>query len=336
MRAVLWMLAFSSLLAPPNALSQLVPGSRSRSMPGSMDVHWNPGAPDCSTSSQPPLQVHAYNSQTFIFRENPCVTAEAPFMYLLIGDTKALLIDTGDVADPKLVPLASTVFSLLPGETASKLPLLIVHTHGHLDHRLGDSQFRNTPNVEIVPTDLDHVRKFFAFSGWPNGIAEIDLGNRMIDVLPTPGHYPSEVSYYDGQTGLFFSGDFFLPGRLIIDDASADLASARRVAEFIKDRPITHVLGGHIELDANGGQLEMGFHYHPREHVLQLSKQDLLALHQVIARFNGFYTRDGIFVMYSQSKILWAIGLAFLAILVAIAMLLRCYLRRRRRKKAQV
>jgi hydroxyacylglutathione hydrolase len=319
------MFVFTLLLASQSALSQLAPGS--------MDVHWNEGAPDCSTSSQPPLQVHAYNSQTFILRENPCVTAEAPFMYLLIGAGKALLIDTGDVADPKRVPLASTVLSLLPEKAAAKLPLLIVHTHGHLDHRLGDSQFEHTPQVEIVHTDLDHVRKFFGFASWPNGIAEIDLGNRTVDALPTPGHYPSHVSYYDRETGLFFSGDFFLPGRLIIDDANADLASARRVADFIKDRPVTYVLGGHIELDANGGQLDIGSHYHPHEHALQLGKQDLLALPQVIAHFNGFYTQEGIFIMYSQSKILWAIGVALLAILVALATLLRWFLRRRRLKK---
>jgi len=320
--------AFTLLLASESALSQLVPGS--------MDVHWNEGAPDCSTSSQPPLQVHPYNSQTFILRENPCVTAEAPFMYLLIGADKALLIDTGDVADPKRVPLASTVLSLLPETAASKLPLLIVHTHGHLDHRLGDSQFEHIPHVEIVRTDLDAVRKFFGFPAWPNGVAEIDLGNRTVDALPTPGHYPSHVSYYDRETGLFFSGDFFLPGRLIVDDANADLASARRVADFIRDRPVIYVLGGHIELDTNGGQLDIGSHYHPHEHVLQLGKHDLLALPQLIAHFNGFYTQDGIFIMYSQSRILWAIGLAFLAILVAVAMLLRWLLRRRRLRKAQL
>jgi hypothetical protein len=95
-------------------------------------------------------------------------------------------------------------------------------------------------------------------------------------------------------------------------------------------------LGGHIELDANGGQLDIGSHYHPHEHVLQLGKHDLLALPQLIAHFNGFYTQDGIFIMYSQSRILWAIGLAFLAILVAVAMLLRWLLRRRRLRKAQL
>jgi glyoxylase-like metal-dependent hydrolase (beta-lactamase superfamily II) len=312
----------AGLLAASSAWSQLVPGS--------MDVHWNEGSPDCKTSQQPAIQVHRYNARTYILRENLCFTAEAPFLYLLIGSTKALLIDTGDVADPKQMPVAQTVTGVLPAAGEVKVPLLVVHTHGHLDHRLGDSQFQHLANVEIVPTDLDHVKKYFGFPDWPNGLAQINLGDRTIDVMPTPGHYPSHVSYYDRETGLFFSGDFFLPGRLIIDDAAADLASAQRVAEFVRDRPVSYVLGGHIELDADGGTLPMGSQYHPREHPLPLTKQDLLALPGIVGSFNGFYNQSGMFVMYSQTRILLAIGFVLLGVLAALGIVLRWYLRRRK------
>jgi hydroxyacylglutathione hydrolase len=322
---------FAGLLvvASSPAISQIVPPST-----GSMDVHWNEGASDCASTPQPPLQVHPYNSTTFILRENPCATAEAPFMYLLVGPSKALLIDTGDVADVKQMPLAGTVLGLLPRPDQSQLPLLIVHTHGHLDHRLGDSQFEHLPNVEIVPTDLAHVRQYFGFSDWPDGLAQVDLGDRIIDVIPTPGHYPSHLSYYDRQTALFFSGDFFLPGHLIIDDAKADLASANRVAEFVRNRPVTYVLGGHVELNADGETLPLGSHYHPREHVLQLTKQDLLALPAVVGSFNGFYSTNGIFVLYSQTRILLALAFALITLLTATGILLRRVLRRRKRARS--
>ena len=78
-----------------------------------MDVHWNEGSKDCVKNPQPPLQVHRYNAQTFILRQSLCATYEAPFIYLLIGKTKTLLIDTGAVADAKTMPLAQTVISLL-------------------------------------------------------------------------------------------------------------------------------------------------------------------------------------------------------------------------------
>lgn len=303
---------------------------------GSLDVHWNEGAADCSKTPQPPLQVHRYNAQTFILRESPCATYEAPFMYLLIGSTRALLIDTGDVADPKQVPLAKTIMSLLPGGGSSKMPLIVVHTHGHLDHRRGDPQFQSLANVQVVPTDLEHVKQYFHFGNWPNDSSRLELGDRTIDVLPTPGHYPSHVSYYDRNTGLFFSGDFFLPGRLIIDDATDDLASAQRVADFIRDRPITHVLGGHIELDANGDAFAFGSSYHPNEHVLQLSKQDLLDLPARIAKFNGFYTQDGMFIMFNQFRVLAAELAAILIVLATIVALIWRYLRRRKRVRLQL
>jgi hydroxyacylglutathione hydrolase len=306
--------------------------ARAQLVPGSMDVHWNEGASDCARNSQPPIQVHPYNAHTFILRENPCSTAEAPFMYLLVGSNKALLIDTGDVADRKQMPLAQTVMALLPSAGESKLPLTVVHTHGHLDHRLGDSQFKPLSHVEVVPTDLSNVRKYFGFSDWPNGHAQVDLGDRIVDVLPTPGHYPSHVSYYDRQTGLFFSGDFFLPGRLIIDDADADLASANRVVNFVRNRPVTYVLGGHVELDADGEALPLGSHYHPREHVLQLTKQDLLTLPAIIGSFNGFYTKSGMFVLYSQTRVLLALAFLLLIVFVALAMALRWYWRWRRNR----
>jgi hypothetical protein len=35
-----------------------------------------------------------------------------------VGSSKALLIDTGDVADPKLMLLAQTVIALLPAQTS--------------------------------------------------------------------------------------------------------------------------------------------------------------------------------------------------------------------------
>src|SRR5438552_13485473 len=187
----------------------------SQIVPGSMDVHWNEGAPNCAHNPQPPLQVHRYNSQTLILRENLCATFEAPFMYLLIGSKKALLIDTGDVADPNQMPLAKTVIGLLPGDASAKLPLLVVHTHRHGDHRAGDGQFRHLANVQVVGFDVDSVRRYYNFANWPDGLAQIDLGDRPVDVIPTPGHNETEVSFYDRNTGLFLSGDFLIPGRLL-------------------------------------------------------------------------------------------------------------------------
>jgi hydroxyacylglutathione hydrolase len=321
------------------ALGMLITASpaRSQPVPGSIDVHWNEGANDCKASPQAPIEVHDYNATTFMLRENLCATFEAPFMYLLIGSTKALLIDTGDVADPNQMPLAKTVMNLLSRDRPAKLPLLVVHTHRHLDHRAGDGQFTHLPNVKVVGFDIDSVRRFYHFDDWPNGLAQVDLGDRAVDVIPTPGHNETEVSFYDLNTGLFFSGDYLMPARLLIDDSGADLASAKRVSTFVRDRPVSFVLGGHIELDAAGETFPWQSRYHPHEHVLQMTKADLLALPAVISSFNGFYKRNGSFVLMNSMRVFIAEALAAGIVLIALVLTLVLYVRRRKRtRKPQV
>ena len=285
------------LLTATLALSELVPGS--------LDVHWNEGASDCSATPQQALQVHRYEPQTFILRQSPCADFEANFIYLLIGSDKALLIDTGAVADPKAMPLAKTILELLPDTGDKKLPLLVAHTHRHLDHRAGDPQFASLPSVQVVPFDLDGVRAFFGFANWPSEIAHLELGGRTVDVIPTPGHNETHVAFYDGRTGILFSRDFLLLGRLLIEDAAAYRESALRVIDFLKTRPLTHILGGHIELNMAGRAYRFGSHYHPNEHRLELARADLTALPAAFERFNGFYARYPNYILTNPITILW-------------------------------
>src|SRR5262249_45354598 len=147
--------------------------------------------------------------------------------------------------------------------------------------------------------------RFYNFSDWPSGL-EISLGDRIVDVIPTPGHNETEVSFYDRKTGLVFTGDFLLPGRLLIENASADAASARRMAAFIKNRPVSYALGGNIEMDRNGKLFPWQSQYHPNERPLQMTKDDVLALPAAIESFNGFYSTRGQFVMMNSIHILIA------------------------------
>jgi hydroxyacylglutathione hydrolase len=319
------LLAFAGLIAPTPARAQLLPGS--------MDVHWNEGSPNCAKDPQSPLQVHQYNTRTFILRENLCTTFEAPFMYLLVGSTKALLIDSGDIADPNVVPLAETVMRLLPPDGATKLSLLVVHTHRHSDHRAGDAQFTRFPNAQVVRFDVDSVRSFYKFTDWPNGVAQVDLGDRTVDVIPTPGHSETEVTFYDRSTGLLFTGDFLMPARLLIGNTSEDIASAERIADFVKDRPVSFVLGGHIEMNSAGELFPWESPHHPLEHVLQMTKEDVLALPAAVRSFNGFYTVRGEFTMENTTRILDAFAILVLVVTVAIVWAVVRYVRRRRRAR---
>jgi hydroxyacylglutathione hydrolase len=303
-------------------------------VPGSLPAQWNIGAENCLASPQPPLQVHTYEQQTFILRQSPCASFEANFIYLLIGSDKALLIDTGAVADPNAMPLATTIMELLPDKNNEKLPLVVAHTHRHLDHRAGDPQFASLPSVQVVPFDLEGMQRFFGFINWPNGIAHIDLGGRTVDVIPTPGHNETHVAFYDDRTGILFSGDFLLPGRLLIEDARAYRESAVRVFDFLKTRPLTRILGGHIELNAAGRAYRFGSHYHPNEHRLELARADLAALPAAFDRFNGFYARYPNYILTNPIHNILALLFAGLLVLGLAAFGLYRLWRRRRRRRA--
>ena len=294
---------------------------------------WDEGADNCAQRAHKPLEIRRYDEGTYVLRENLCATWEAPFMYLLIGEKKALLIDTGDVAEPQKMPLAQTVAGLVTQHGA--LPLLVVHTHRHLDHRAGDPQFANRNNVVVVGYDLDSVRRFYGFHDWPNGVAHLDLGNRIVDVMPTPGHNETHVVFYDRKTSLLFSGDFMLPGRMLVDDPAAEAESARRVADFIRSRPVAAVLGGHVEMNSAGELFDWESTWHPHEHALAMKKEDLLALPQAFQSFNGFYSESGKFTFIDSMRNLLAVGAGAILLLLGVAYGLIRLFRRRRSNKLQ-
>jgi hydroxyacylglutathione hydrolase len=297
---------------------------------GSLPLQWNIGAEDCKASPQPPLQVHAYETQTFILRESPCADPEANFLYLLIGSQKALLIDTGAVADPSKMPLARTVLSLLPTKDGVRLPLLIVHTHRHRDHYAGDEQLASAPDVQVVAPDLSAVRTFFRFDHWPEGASRLDLGDRIVDVIPTPGHETAHVVFYDERAALLFSGDFLMPGRLTLEDTDADKKSAARVISFLATRPLRYILGGHIERDVAGHTYAEGSTYHPSERPLELSRGDLMKLPSALRSFNGFYASSENYSITHPMHNLLALLVAALALLFVVSLIVYRFVRRRR------
>lgn len=317
------------------AIGILVPSltCQAQIVPGSMNIHWDEGAPNCAAGFHPPLQFHSYNSRTVILRESLCSTYEAPFLYLLIGSNRSLLIDTGDVADSARMPLAATVMKLIAEHASAGRELLVVHTHRHLDHRTGDTQFAHLANVQVVGFDLASIQHFYGFKDWPNGFAQIDLGDRIVDVIPTPGHNETELCFYDRETGLLFSGDFLMPARLLIENTADYRASAQRLLRFLGDRPVTFVLGGHIEEDGAGQLFAWQSQYHPHEQVLQMNRSDLLALPTALESFNGFYTVQGRFTMENTIRILIVWAILASAVLAVIGWWLVHLLRWRRAQK---
>jgi hydroxyacylglutathione hydrolase len=313
------------------ALGLLLLAARAWSAPvaGSLDVHWNEGAEDCEKATEPRIQVHQYEAQTIILRQSLCSNFEAPLLYLLIGDDVALLIDTGATEDAAQMPLAKTVVDLLPDRREAKLPLMVLHTHGHRDHRAADAQFAGLPGVVVVPPEVDDLRTALNLPQWPEGVARIELGGRTVEVMAAPGHQPAHLIFYDDRTALLFTGDFLLPGRLMVDDLGAYRASAERLVKFLGDRPVSHVLGAHIELDNAGELFPGGSQHHPNERAVALTKADVVGLPQALADFNGFYSKHESYVVTNPQRNLLAVALSVVLLFAAIVWAWRRARRRR-------
>ena len=296
---------------------------------GSLDVHWNEGAEDCEKATEPRIQVHQYEAQTIILRQSLCSNFEAPLLYLLIGDDVALLIDTGATEDAAQMPLAKTVVDLLPDRGETKLPLMVLHTHGHRDHRAADAQFAGLPGVVVVPPEVDDLRTALNLPQWPEGVARIELGGRTVEVMAAPGHQPAHLIFYDDRTALLFTGDFLLPGRLMVDDLGAYRASAERLVKFLGDRPVSHVLGAHIELDNAGELFPGGSQHHPNERAVALTKADVVGLPQALADFNGFYSKHESYVVTNPKRNVLAVALSVVVLFAAIVWAWRRARRRR-------
>lgn len=233
-------------------------------VPGTLPVTWIHGSQSCNQNADPEVQVHAYNATTHVIRQNKCDTFEAPFIYVLAGTERALVLDTGATTS---TTLRTTVRGLI-----GALPLTVAHSHAHGDHVAGDSTFAGQPNTTVIGTSVAAVQAAFGIASWPTDLGSIDLGGRVLDVLGVPGHQAAHVALYDRQTGLLLTGDSLYPGFLFVQSWTDYRASMKRLAQFAAGHPIAHVLGAHVEMKATAGQAyPYGTTFQPDEHVLQLT-----------------------------------------------------------------
>jgi glyoxylase-like metal-dependent hydrolase (beta-lactamase superfamily II) len=244
------------------------------------EVRWIHGSPEGEPATDPPMQVVALDDETFVIRQGKHVNFEAPFLYLLLGDETALLLDSGATAEADRFPIRRAIEELI----GTRGPRIVVtHSHGHGDHWAGDAQFADLPAGSVAAIGQEEVAAFFGIEDWPHGTTVLDLGDRPVDVLPAPGHLADHVVLFDRSRGLLLSGDTILPGRLTVRDWTAFVETVRRLAGFAREttdrgHPIRAILGGHIELDHRGDLYDPGATYQPDEAPLPLTVDDLFAL----------------------------------------------------------
>jgi glyoxylase-like metal-dependent hydrolase (beta-lactamase superfamily II) len=246
-------------------------------------AHWIDG----TAASEPEMQVQSIDADTFVIRQSVRTNFEAPFLYLLFGQDRVLLIDSG-AGGLSIRPTIDRLIDQWQSKHGGRpLRLVVAHSHGHGDHHAGDDEFRDRPDTDIVGLLPEEVATFFHITNWPQDIAHFDLGGRILDIIPTPGHQPAHIMVYDARTRLLFSGDMLYPGRLYVplDKFDEFHASADRLAAFAATHPIRALLGAHIEMTTTTGQdYPMEAATHPSEHPLPLPSSTITELQQAAAK----------------------------------------------------
>lgn len=206
--------------------------------------------------ADPLLQAQHYDADTVVIRQSLKSSFEAPFMYLIFGQEKVLLIDTGAGGVPLRGLVDEQIKTWLESTGGETISLVVMHSHAHGDHVGGDEQFTDRANTVVVGHGAKEVADFFQLDDWPGTSRPFDLGGRVVELIPTPGHHDSHVMVYDHATGLLFSGDMLYPGRLYFQCGKAQeyKSSINRVIEFSKTHAISQVLGAHIELAQRPGK----------------------------------------------------------------------------------
>jgi hydroxyacylglutathione hydrolase len=261
---------------------------------GSLPAQWLSEQPKCMEI--PEWQVHEYNPNFFILRQSPCTDFEKPFVFLLFGKDKALLMDTGS-RDGNLAPtLNRTVKNWLARNGRTSIALIVAHTHEHEDHTWGDKALlaMNDPAMPItlVPSEVEATQKFFGIKNWPTDIGRVDLGERVLDVIAIPGHSKVSIAMYDSRTAVLLTGDTLYPGRLYVFDFPSFEASVERLIKFTEGKPVAQVLGNHIEQTSTPFlDYPVGTMYQPNEHELALTRGTLLELGDAVRSMHGTVKR---------------------------------------------
>jgi len=291
-RAIFAVLGLLTALAPLGH-AQVPQPDGAGTVRGALPDRWQVSGPECPAA--PTFQVHEYNADLYILRESGCSNYEKPFLYLLFGKDKVLMLDTGAGKTDVAQVVQRVITAWLQRTGRNTIPLVVAHTHAHGDHISGDAQMRLLPRTRVVALAPEAVQAFFGFKSWPEEIASYDLGDRVLDVIPIPGHDASSIAVYDRQTGILFTGDTLYPGRLYVADAAAFTRSIQRLVDFAAKKIVTHILGNHIE-EARTPYLDypVGTTYQPDEHVLELDRAHLIELNEALRAMDGTIVRTAL------------------------------------------
>jgi hydroxyacylglutathione hydrolase len=267
--------------------------SLNQEAPGGFFFRWAHGSISPQHNLDPRIHVQRYNAHTFVMRQNKAINAEAPFMYLIFGNEKALLLDTGATAKPEFFPIRETVDNIisrwLQENGKESIQLIVAQTSNEPQNIQGHGQFIGRENTVFSGMDLKSIQQFFAIAPWPSSHGLIDLGGRILTVIPSPGMSLEGLSFYDPYNRWLVTGPVIKPGRLWVTRWPDYRETIHRLNAFAENNPISWVMGNAIEMSFNPGiDYRLGAIYQPTETLLQMQPDILARVADAVEAKNGF------------------------------------------------
>ncbi len=159
-------------------------------------------------------------------------------VYLIKGDTKNVLIDTGVAGKFSVLKRRLTQLGLHVRDVN-----LIILTHEHYDHIGATAFFHRTAVVAahrlaanklelqdefVTFLNRDQPSKPFWVDVWLEDGSIIDLGNYELQVIHTPGHTSGCICLYEPRAGLLFTGDTVFAGGTL-----SEIAVGGNVSDYV-------------------------------------------------------------------------------------------------------
>ena len=253
--------------------------------PGNLRFTWIHGSISAKANTDVRIQVHRYNEHTYILRQNPAIHWEAPFMYLLMGNERAVLLDTGATEEEEFFPLRETVDKVLrrwsSAQNVEMPELLVLPLGSDQSQTAALAQFANKPDTTVIAPGSGERASLVTQQ-------QLDLGGRVLSVILTPGLDASSITLYDPWSDLLLTGNAFYPGRLVIRDFQAYRNSLNSLVQLMYEESVSYVFGGRIEMTNRPGlDHRLRSNYRPGEHSLQLEPQLLETALQAVNLING-------------------------------------------------
>lgn len=195
---------------------------------------------------------------------------EETHCYLLNGTYNSLLIDTGlGIGNIKKIV-----------DNLTDLPVMVVTTHVHWDHIGGHKYFNNIGVYEnekdwlnskfpiplnIIKMNLlkepfespeyFNIENYQVYQGEPSFLLHendvINLGNRYVKVIHTPGHSPGHICFYEESREYLYTGDLIYEGTLDAFYPSTNPYEFMQSIKRIQKLTVKKLLPAHHSLNIN-------------------------------------------------------------------------------------